>query len=628
MNLVSDKLRLLETPNLTTDERTLLRCQVAADLIYAGQYEAAKDALGDLWHEIGNRPDLKGRSILTTAEILLQCGVLSGWLGSVRNISQAQEQAKNLLSEALRLFEAQGCRSKVSEVQYELGICYWRVGAYDEARIILREALQELGENNIELEAKILIRRTLVEISTNRDHEAWEILEEAKSSFETCSDAVKGRWHGQKGLVLFKLATIENRADYFDRAIIEYTAAIYHYERAKHERYCGNNLNNLAFLLYKLNRFKEAHENLDRAYKIFARLKDPGNVAQVNETRARALVAEGRFEEAARVVERVVRVLEQGGENGLLADALAVQGVALARLGQQEGSMRALRRAVSVATDSGAHSNAGQAALTLIEEHAERMADAELYSVYRRADRMLKETQDAEDVARLRACARVVVRRMRGAKLSDEDFSLPRVVREYEARFIEQALDLEEGSVTRAAKRLGVKHQTLAHLLETRHRHLLQKRRPAVSRRRSIITGPRVITPYKNVKVARPVSILLVEDNEMVAEPVRDCLEYEGWRVETCADGGEALRLIEGPEHFDLLLLDNELPGVTGLELIRRARSLAHRRRTPIAMFSGCDVAVEARSAGADAFLRKPDDMPVLVNVIGGLLAEEAADED
>ena len=312
----------------------------------------------------------------------------------------------------------------------------------------------------------------------------------------------------------------------------------------------------------------------------------------------------------------------------MLADALAVQGVALARLGQQEGSMRALRRAVSVATDSGAHSNAGQAALTLIEEHAERMADAELYSVYRRADRMLKETQDAEDVARLRACARVVVRRMRGAKLSDEDFSLPRVVREYEARFIEQALDLEEGSVTRAAKRLGVKHQTLAHLLETRHRHLLRKRRPAVSRRRSIITGPRVVMPYKDVKAARPVSILLVEDNEMVAEPVRDCLEYEGWRVEMCADGGEALRLIEGPEHFDLLLLDNELPGVTGLELIRRARSLPHRRRTPIAMFSGCDVADEARGAGADAFLRKPDDMPVLVSVIGGLLPEEVRIED
>ncbi|HEV2859711.1 MAG TPA: response regulator [Pyrinomonadaceae bacterium] len=507
-------------------------------------------------------------------------------------------------------------------------MCYWRAGAYDEGRVVLAEALRRLKEEDIELKAKILIRRSIIDIWECRYHDAWNVLEEAEPFFESCSDALKGRWHGQKALVLRRLATAERRADYADRAILEFTAAIYHYEQAKHDRYCGNNLNNLAMLLHKVGRYEEAHKHLDRAQKIFARLKDPGNLAQVNETRARVLVAEGRFEEAARVIERVVGALEQGGENGLLADALAVQGVALARLGRQESSMRALRRAVSVATDSGAHSNAGQAALTLIEEHAGRMAEAELYSVYRRADRMLKETQDAEDVARLRACARVVVRRMRGAKLSDEDFSLPRVVREYEARFIEQALELEEGSVSRAARRLGIKHQTLAHLLETRHRHLLQKRRPALSRRRSIITGPRVVKPSNNGKAARHVSILLVEDNEMVAEPVRDSLEFEGWRVETCADGGEALRLIEGPEHFDLMLLDNDLPGVTGLELIRRARSLPHRRRTPIAMFSACDVAGEARSVGADAFLRKPDDMPVLVNVIGGLLTDEAAIKD
>lgn len=627
MSLVDDKLRRLEIPGLASDNRALHRCRIAADFIHAGQYEAARDALGDLWHGIGSRPDLKGLSILTTAEVLLQCGVLSGWLGSARHVPDSQERVKDLLTEALRIFESESQPTKVAEVQYEFGMCYWRAGAYEEARVTLALALNGC-EKDIELRAKILIRRSIVEIWAGRYHDALSVLEQAESFFENSSDALKGRWHGQKALVLRRLGTAEGRADYFDRAIIEYTAAIFHYEQARHERYSATNRNNLAFLFYKVGRYGEAREQLDRAQRVLIRLKDTGILAQVNETRARVLVAEGRFEEAARVIERVVGALEQGGENGLLADALAVQGVALARLGQQEGSMRALRRAVSVATDSGAHSNAGQAALTLIEEHAERMADAELYSVYRRADRMLKETQDAEDVARLRACARVVVRRMRGAKLSDEDFSLPRVVREYEARFIEQALELEEGSVSRAAKRLGIKHQTLAHLLETRHRHLLQKRRPAVGRRRSIITGPRVVTPYKNVKDARPVSILLVEDNEMVAEPVRDCLEYEGWRVETCADGGEALRLIEGPGHFDLLLLDNELPEVSGLELIRRARALPHRRRTPIAMFSGCDVAAEARGVGADAFLRKPDDMPVLVNVIAGLLTGEAVGSD
>ena len=115
MSLVDDKLRRLEVPGLKADETILHRCQVAADFIHAGQYEAAKDALGDLWHGIGSRPDLKGLSILTTAEVLLQCGVLSGWLGSIGHVPGSQEKAKDLLSEALRLFTAHERRSKARQ---------------------------------------------------------------------------------------------------------------------------------------------------------------------------------------------------------------------------------------------------------------------------------------------------------------------------------------------------------------------------------------------------------------------------------------------------------------------------------------------------------------------------------
>jgi two-component system chemotaxis response regulator CheY len=407
-----------------------------------------------------------------------------------------------------------------------------------------------------------------------------------------------------------------------DRAIIEFTAAIYHYERAKHERYSATNLNNLAMLLYKLGRYKEAHENLDRAQRVLVRLKDAGILAQVNETRARVLVAEQRYGEAASVIAGAVQTLEKGGEYGLLADALNVQGVVMARLGDYESSLRVLRRAMNVATDAGASSNAGQAALTLLEEHNERLTDAEIYSVYLRADRLLKDTQDAEDIARLRACARVVVRRLRGPRLSDKDFSLPRVVHTYEARFVEQALELEEGSVTRAAKRLGIKHQSLTHLLKTRHSHLLRKRTPAVSRKRGILNPGESRGPdfYEADEETQPVSILFAEDDRIVADTARETLELEGWSVETCVDGGTALRRIESRDHFDLLLLDNGLPGMRGIELVRRARQLPHRRHTPIVMFSASDLAGDARNAGADAFLKKPNDVTALVGTINRLL--------
>jgi tetratricopeptide (TPR) repeat protein len=492
MTLADERLKELDNPSLMANDKILLRCRIAADFIHKGQYEAARETLGELWPGVGQRPDVNKLPPVTAAEALLQCGTLTGWLGSVRSVEGSQERAKDLLSKALRKFKSQGKTAKVSEAQYELGICYWRLGSNDEARLIMREALEQLTDADVELKAKILIRRTLVEISENRYSDALNILKEAESVFESASDALKGRWHGQKGLILRRLATAEGRADYADRAIIEFTAAIYHYEQARHERYCALNLNNLAMLLYKLGRYNEAHQHLDRAQLIFTRLKDLGNLAQVDETRARVLVAERKYREAERIIISVIKTFEKGGEAALLADALTVQGVVWARLGVAESSIAILHRAIRIAQDSGALVSAGQAALTMIEEHgARRLEESELSKIYHRADQLLKDTQDAEDIARLRTCARIVIKRLSGMRLHDKHFSFYGAVHELEARLIEQALEEAGGSVVRAAKVLGLKHQTLTSMLQIRHQKLLPKRTTPEKRLRSIIKEPK-----------------------------------------------------------------------------------------------------------------------------------------
>lgn len=491
MTLADERLKELDNPALAAEERALLRCRVAADLIHRGQYEAAREALGVLWPGVGERPEVDELEPVAAAEVILQCGVLTGWLGGAGNVEGSQERAKDLLSEALRRFQSQGEYRKASEAQYELGICYWRLGAFDEARVVMTEALTPLTDSDVELKAKILVRRTLVEISENRYYDALNILKEAESVFESASDALKGRWHGQKGLVLRRLATSEGRTDYFDKAIIEYTAAIYHYEQAKHERYGATNLNNLAFLLYKMGRYRDAHRHLDRAGATLWRLKDAGLLAQVDETRARVFIAQKKYADAERVISRAVQTLEQSGESALLADALTIQGVAWARLGAHANSISVLRRAMTIAETVGALSNAGLAALALIEQHGgTRLSAVEVSKVYLRADRLLKATQDAEDVARLRVCGRIAIRRLSGARLHDKNFTFYGAIQDFEATIIEQALEEEGGSVTRAAKLLGLKHQSLITMLNTRHRQLLTKRTPPEKRLRSIIKDP------------------------------------------------------------------------------------------------------------------------------------------
>ena len=91
----------------------------------------------------------------------------------------------------------------------------------------------------------------------------------------------------------------------------------------------------------------------------------------------------------------------------------------------------------------------------------------------------------------------------------------------------------------------------------------------------------------------------------------------EGWRIELCMDGDAALRKLTSDERFDLLLVDNELPGMNGLDLVKRTRKMTHRRRMPIVMLSGTDCETEAWRAGVDAFLTKPEqveDLPLTVS--------------
>jgi len=114
--------------------------------------------------------------------------------------------------------------------------------------------------------------------------------------------------------------------------------------------------------------------------------------------------------------------------------------------------------------------------------------------------------------------------------------------------------------------------------------------------------------------------ILLVEDHKIVAQAVQETLEAEGWRVSLCGDGGVALLRLASETRYNLLMLDNNLPNVSGLELVRYARTLPHLRGMAIIMFSASECGREARRAGVDEFLWKPQDTGKIVETVARLL--------
>ena len=100
-------------------------------------------------------------------------------------------------------------------------------------------------------------------------------------------------------------------------------------------------------------------------------------------------------------------------------------------------------------------------------------------------------------------------------------------------------------------------------------------------------------------------SLLIVEDEEKLARFIELELLHEGYQVKVCTDGRDAL--LEATEHpYDLILLDIMLPGLNGLEVLRR---LMRERPTPVILLTARD-AVMDKVAGLDAgavdYITKP----------------------
>lgn len=486
MTLDASLIRQLENPNLTPDQRAELRCEAARELEDRGEYEAAREAIGEMW----DRSGLDELEHSTAADVLLRVGVLTGWLG---NAKDAQEAAKNLISESISIFESLSYAKKISEAQTELAYCYWREGAYDEARVILSGALEQIKTGG-ELKAKATLRSAIVEWSSLRYTDALCILLNAARLLEKIHNhTIKGGYHNALASVLEDLGTFEKRGDYTDRAFVEYAAASFHFEQAGHKRYLANVENNLGFLYFKVVKFQDAHEHLDRARRILINLKDSGTVAQVDETRARVFIAQKRYAEAERVAKAAVSTLEKGGRQSLLAQALTTYGIALARIGYHEQSRFNLFRAVETAHLSGAINDAGMAALAVVEELNEHLTAEETKIAFQRAYYWLATSQHSQTLQRLlHAANRVLSADLKTQKnVSETDAvaegTLKEVMRQYEGKIIRQALQRSEGSVTQAARLLGLSYQSLAYTLRHRYKDLLPARTPIKRRKRSII---------------------------------------------------------------------------------------------------------------------------------------------
>lgn len=138
----------------------------------------------------------------------------------------------------------------------------------------------------------------------------------------------------------------------------------------------------------------------------------------------------------------------------------------------------------------------------------------------------------------------------------------------------------------------------------------------------SALSGP---SPLRQRPDGTPWLALLADDNPVNLEVGVCLLQRLGLQVHTAEDGDEALQLAQ-LGHYDLVLMDLEMPRLDGLTATRRLRALPHLQRLPVIALTanvGADSRRDCMDAGMNDFLSKPIDMHVLVDALSRWLPSD-----
>jgi CheY-like chemotaxis protein len=120
-------------------------------------------------------------------------------------------------------------------------------------------------------------------------------------------------------------------------------------------------------------------------------------------------------------------------------------------------------------------------------------------------------------------------------------------------------------------------------------------------------------------------SILVVDDNPLNVKLLRVLLTKAGYDVRTAGDAEEALRMLGDAYRPRLILLDIQLPGMDGYQLVQRLRGDPEHRRIPVLAVTSYAMKGDeqkALDAGCDGYIPKPIDTRTLPDVVAKHLSK------
>jgi len=134
---------------------------------------------------------------------------------------------------------------------------------------------------------------------------------------------------------------------------------------------------------------------------------------------------------------------------------------------------------------------------------------------------------------------------------------------------------------------------------------------------------------HQRKQQGRAMNILLAEDNPVNQEVISEIIKRAGHRLTIASDGEQALDALSGDEDFDLVLLDMNMPEISGLDVLKQFRFMDTSADTPVIMLSADALETTVQSsldAGANEYLTKPVSISVLLETLAKYANNDAKD--
>jgi tetratricopeptide (TPR) repeat protein len=313
--------------SIVTSADVLRVIEEARDAELCRNLELFRNILSLFWENIVEEPDVSSFDPPFQAEFLRLCGVFLSQYGRARGLPDYQDRAKDILSRAARLFEAQNNSDRAAETKVGLAGCYWHSGELEEHDAMLRSLEAEFVERaDHRVSIQIKLNRILFAIWIKDLEEAGHLIDQIIKVISHDHDLrLRTQFHNLAGITYRLMGNV-------DKSFLHAKESVDIARTANNSLFAALNLNNLANTYRTGGELNLALATSSEAIAITEARGDKGWTAHFLDTKALIYLDQCEYNESLKVIESAIEIFVEGEDYGGLTDAMWTKCLCLLRL--------------------------------------------------------------------------------------------------------------------------------------------------------------------------------------------------------------------------------------------------------------------------------------------------------